>query len=270
MSNLPHLFQQGIPFAPSHYFIIFITIILPFLFSLFCAAAISRIGHRFTLIDNPNIRSSHSLPTPRGGGIGIWLAFVIIGLLISQDNAFTLIAGIAGLIGLLEDLFTLSSKLRLLIQIIISALIVWLFLMMPLSMITALLFIFWIVFITGTANMYNFMDGINGIAGFTGVIGFGLIAYFSYYILNDYNLFLMSMILTAGCIGFLPFNFPKAKVFMGDVGSIFLGFVFASFVVKMSITIRDIHLTQPPPRDCGFTIVSYGAGAICIACCTKR
>ena len=48
----------------------------------------------------------------------------------------------------------------------------------------------------------------------------------------------MSMILAAGCTGFLPLNFPKAKVFMGDVGSIFLGFVFASFVVKMSVTIN--------------------------------
>src|SRR3989304_3734960 len=217
MSNLPHLFQQGIPFAPSHYSIIAIAIILPFLFSLFCAAIISRIGHRLALIDNPNIRSSHSLPTPRGGGIGIWLAFVIIGVFFFKDNAFTLIAGIAGLIGFL---------------------IAWLFVAMPLSMITVLLFVFWIIFITGTANLYNFMGGINGIAGFTGVVGFGLIVYFSCYILNDYNLLLMSLILTAGCIGFLPFNFPKAKVFMGDVGSILLGFVFASFVVKLSITIN--------------------------------
>ena len=116
MSNLPHLFQQGIPFAPSHYSIIAIAIILPFLFSLFCAAAISRIGHRLALIDNPNIRSSHSLPTPRGGGIGIWLAFVIVGFFFFKYDAFILIAGIAGLIGLLDDLFTLSSKVRLLIQ----------------------------------------------------------------------------------------------------------------------------------------------------------
>src|SRR3990172_11912457 len=145
MSNLPHLFQQGISFFPSHYSIIFIAITLPFLFSLFCAVAISKIGHRLALIDNPGIRSSHSLPTPRGGGIGIWLAFVIIGSFFFQDNAFTLIAGIAGLIGFLEDIFTLSSKVRLLMQVIISALIVWQFLMMPFSMITVLLFIFWIV-----------------------------------------------------------------------------------------------------------------------------
>src|SRR4030067_998824 len=88
MSNLPHLFQQGMSFFPSYYSIIFIAIILPFLLSLFCAAAISRIGHRLALIDNPNIRSSHSLPTPRGGGIGIWLAFVIIGFFFFKDNAF--------------------------------------------------------------------------------------------------------------------------------------------------------------------------------------
>ena len=215
-----------------------ITILLSFLLSVLTASIISQIGSRTALVDHPNYRSSHSLPTPRGGGIGIWLAFVIIGVFFFKDNAFTLIAGIAGLIGFLEDIFTLSSRLRLLIQIIISALVAWLFLAMPLSLITVLLFVFWIIFITGTANLYNFMDGINGIAGFTGVVGFGLIAYFSYYILNDYNLFLMSLILTAGCIGFLPFNFPKAKVFMGDVGSIFLGFVFASFVVKLSVTIN--------------------------------
>lgn len=82
------------------------------------------------------------------------------------------------------------------------------------------------------------MDGINGIAGLTGLVGFVLMAYFSYFILNAQDVFLMSTVLAAGCIGFLPFNFPKARVFMGDVGSIFLGFVFASFVVKLSITIN--------------------------------
>src|SRR4030065_2467558 len=100
------------------------------------------------------------------------------------------------------------------------------------------LFLFWLIFITATTNFYNFMDGINGIAGLTGLIGFGLMAYFAYFMLNDYDLFLMSMILATGCIGFLPFNFPRARVFMGDVGSIFLGFVFASFVVKLSTSIN--------------------------------
>ena len=98
-----------------------ITILLSFLLSVLTASIISQIGSKTALVDHPNYRSSHSLPTPRGGGIGIWLAFVILGVFFFKDNAFTLIAGIAGLIGFLEDIFTLSSKLRLLIQIIISA-----------------------------------------------------------------------------------------------------------------------------------------------------
>src|SRR3990172_6200464 len=229
MSNLPPFFQQDIPYFSSRYSI-FIAITLPFIFSLFCAATISRIGHRLALIDNPNGRSSHSLPTPRGGGIGIWIVFLILGVFIIKDISFTLIAGTAGLIGFLEDLFTLSSKLRLGLQFIISALAAWLFLMMPLSISAVALFGFWVVFIAGTTNFYNFMDGINGIAGLTGLIGFALMAYFAYFMLNDYDLFLMSIIFSTRCLFFLPFNFPRARVFMGDVGSIFLGFVFASFL----------------------------------------
>ena len=154
-----------------------------------------------------------------------------------EDRTFTLIVGAVGLAGFLEDLFALSSKLRLFIQFVLSTLIVWLFSPFSLSISAVALSLFWVIFIAGTANFYNFMDGINGIAGLTGVAGFGLMAYFSYFILNDYNLFLMSIVLAAGCIGFLPFNFPRARVFMGDVGSIFLGFVFASFVVRLSVTI---------------------------------
>src|SRR3990170_6446098 len=210
---------------------------LSFFFSASCAALVSKFGPGIALIDNPNGRSSHSLPTPRGGGIGIWIGFLILGVFIIKDISFTLIAGTAGLIGFLEDLFTLSSRLRLGIQFIISALVAGLFLMMPLSISAVALFGFWVVFIAGTTNFYNFMDGINGIAGLTGLIGFALMAYFAYFMLNDYDLFLMSIILVTGCLGFLPFNFPRARVFMGDVGSIFLGFVFASFVVMFSVTI---------------------------------
>jgi Fuc2NAc and GlcNAc transferase len=83
------------------------------------------------------------------------------------------------------------------------------------------------------------MDGINGIAGLTGLVAFGLMAFFSYTMANELDVTRLSMVLSIGCLGFLPFNLPKAKVFMGDVGSIFLGFVFATFVVKLS---TDIHI----------------------------
>ena len=82
------------------------------------------------------------------------------------------------------------------------------------------------------------MDGINGIAGLTGLVGFGLLAFYSYYIADKPDVTLMSLVLSVGCAGFLPLNFPKARVFMGDVGSIFLGFIFAFFVLKLSVSIN--------------------------------
>src|SRR3989338_5294068 len=223
-----------------------LTILLPFFLSLLCALAISKLGRRISLVDTPNERSSHSIVTSRGGGIGIWLSFLIVGFLLIDPNYRLLIfaTGCIGLLGLINDRFEISSKLRLLLQLILSAVIVAAyanisFFAHPTSfLINPLLFLFFVIFITGTSNFYNFMDGINGIAGLSGLVGFGLMAYFSWLVLNAHDVFLMSAVLAAGCLGFLPFNFPRARVFMGDVGSIFLGFVFASFVVKMSANIN--------------------------------
>ena len=215
-----------------------LTILLAILFSAISSAVISKYSFRIAAVDVPNERSSHSLPTPRGGGIGIWIALIIVGIFVTGDIYFSAILSIAGLLGLLEDRYTLSSKIRLVSQFVISSFIAFLFLGHPSSPLMLSLFLFWLIFITATTNFYNFMDGINGIAGLTGLVGFGLLAFFSYFILNVQDVFLMSAALAAGCIGFLPFNFPRARVFMGDVGSILLGFVFASFVVRLSTSIE--------------------------------
>jgi Fuc2NAc and GlcNAc transferase len=92
------------------------------------------------------------------------------------------------------------------------------------------------IYIAGTANFYNFMDGINGIAGLTGIIAFGQLAFYANVILGkpDHFLIQTSLAIVCACIGFLPFNFPQARVFMGDVGSILLGFLFAVSVVVLS------------------------------------
>jgi Fuc2NAc and GlcNAc transferase len=216
--------------------------ILIFLLGLFSGIAgsflVYRYGPQLSFIDMPNQRSSHSEPTPRGGGAGILAALIITATFIFNDMIFTALAGAVGLLGFLDDRFTISSNMRLLFQMLISATAVVLFLGLPISLGALMLFLFYVVFITGTANFYNFMDGINGIAGLTGVIGFGLLAFFSSFIANNTEIALLSICLSAGCLGFLPFNFPKAKVFMGDVGSILLGFVFAFFVVKLSVNTR--------------------------------
>jgi UDP-N-acetylmuramyl pentapeptide phosphotransferase/UDP-N-acetylglucosamine-1-phosphate transferase len=83
------------------------------------------------------------------------------------------------------------------------------------------------------------MDGINGIAGIAGVVAFGLLALFCMTSGVEEALVALSICIGLACVGFLPFNMPRARVFMGDVGSILLGFVFAAMVVGLACSVND-------------------------------
>jgi len=98
---------------------------------------------------------------------------------------------------------------------------------------------FFSVFVVGTANYYNFMDGINGIAGITGVVGFGLAAVFAGMAGGNAAFMMLAICMGLACVGFLPYNMPNARVFMGDVGSVLLGFVYAGLVVGLSHSLND-------------------------------
>lgn len=215
---------------------IILIILLGFLSGALGAAIARRYGGRFGLLDIPNERSSHTIPTVRGGGMGIWIAFIVVGIFVVKDLPFTLIICSIGVLGLIEDIFTIPSVLRLAVQLAASASVVFLLMGGTNYAQGAAIYIFWIIFIAGTSNFYNFMDGINGIAGLTGVVGFGLMALFSLSMTDDTSVAFSSLALVAACLGFLPFNLSKGRVFMGDVGSVFLGFAFASFLARLSET----------------------------------
>lgn len=201
-----------------------------FLLSALCSGMISRFGQKVSLLDTPNERSSHSTPTPRGGGIGIWLSFALTGLLFTGEPAFALTAGAMGVVGLLDDCYALAPKIKLLLQVAVAVLVVALF-AAPAGFVAGW---FFVLFIVGTANFFNFMDGINGMAGLSGAVGFGLLGFFALFISEEPAVAVTAFSMAAACLGFLPFNVPKAKVFMGDVGSVLLGFVFAALVVRLS------------------------------------
>ncbi|MBI5467939.1 MAG: hypothetical protein HY891_02305, partial [Deltaproteobacteria bacterium] len=201
------------------------------------SALIYRFGHRLTLVDVPNERSSHCSPTPRGAGAGVWAFFVIASALVLGNWPLALTGGAFGLFGLLEDRLSFSSKSRLIVHLALASLMVLLWAGPPESAQAAALFTFWAVFIASTANFYNFMDGINGMAGLTGAVAFALLSFFSYFIAGRPDIALMGVALTGGCLGFLPFNIPGAKVFLGDTGSLFLGFIFAALTVQLSTSL---------------------------------
>jgi UDP-N-acetylmuramyl pentapeptide phosphotransferase/UDP-N-acetylglucosamine-1-phosphate transferase len=204
------------------------------------AWVIARLGSQFSLLDISNRRSSHEGVVPKGGGIGILASFVFASLFLEEPLAFWLPATFLALFSLLGDRIEISPKIRLPVQSIAALIFVLLSaLSLQLSVSSFLFTVFFTLFIVATANWYNFMDGIDGIAAITGIVGFGLLALFIILSGGDSRFSVLSICIALSCLGFLPFNMPKAKVFMGDVGSILLGFVFATIVVTLSESFLD-------------------------------
>lgn len=199
---------------------------------------------KLSLLDNPNSRSSHDTVTPKGGGIGILAAFFICSIALSISKSFWIPAVFLSLFSLWGDRSEIRPKVRLFFQFVTGIILLVGILMEKGGGFTIYALIpLLLVFLVGTANYYNFMDGINGIAGITGIIGFGLISFYIFNFGNSWSLFTLAICMSLSCMGFLPFNVPKAKVFMGDVGSILLGFVFAGLVIWVSRSFLDFVCT---------------------------
>ncbi len=196
---------------------------------------IAHTAYQLGLIDHPNQRSSHHRSTPKGGGIGILAAFVLTSLFIQIHSTFWIPTTLLALLSFFGDKLDLSPRLRLPLQFIAAIALLTGTRQFQLGQINGLVLIIPLAFFAvGTANLYNFMDGINGISAITGIVGFGLLALSDFLSGGDKSFVMLSICISLSCLGFLPFNVPKAKVFMGDVGSILLGFVFAGMVVALS------------------------------------
>ncbi len=214
-------------------------VVAAFLGSLAATRAVRDHARRRHLLDHPNERSSHSVPRPRLGGVGIMAAFlpaaIALGLLErAPARLFLVLAATAAIaaLGLVDDVRHLRARSRFAVQLAAAAVVVtaagtaggspWLErLPWPLAPIALVL---WIVWLT---NLYNFMDGIDGLAGGQAVlasIGIAVAAFSTGATTTAW----VALLIGAAALGFLTFNFPPASIFMGDVGSTALGFLFAS------------------------------------------
>src|SRR5690554_2068378 len=192
---------------------------------------------RLGMIVEPGARQSHNQATPTGGGLGVIVSVVAATACIQGMQTlplfwwFHMVPGILALalIGWLDDKKPLGSTVRLLVQFIVS---LWLLLFsgvfeLPQHAILAgctTIMVVWVM------NLYNFMDGSNGMAGFQGVFcaaSFGVL----FALGGESGMALIAVVVAASCAGFLPLNFPAAKIFMGDVASVPLGFMFGGFAV---------------------------------------
>ena len=204
------------------------------------AWSIAKWGFKLSLSDKPNLRSSHKIVTPKGGGIGILAAFFVCSIALSIPNSFWITAVFISLFSFRGDRSDIRPKVRLWFQFAAGTiLLIGILAEKGVGFTAYALIPLLLVFLVGTANFYNFMDGINGIAGISGIVSFGLIAFYSSYSGYSAALSTLAACISLSCMGFIPFNMPEAKVFMGDVGSILLGFVFAGMVVYLSKNVLD-------------------------------
>ncbi|KAF0117322.1 MAG: wbpL [Rhodospirillaceae bacterium] len=192
--------------------------------------AVGLVLRRWAVLDHPNARSSHATPVPRGGGLGL-MAALAVGWLWADPHAIPLVGLAGGLMGIsfLDDVRGLSVGLRLLVQgvavggglILLPDDVLVLQGVLPLVGDRMLAAVLWMWFI----NLYNFMDGINGLTGVetasigigvaVGAAGSGLVPVVGW----------QGLALAGASVGFLRWNWAPAKVFMGDAGSVPLGYL---------------------------------------------
>ncbi len=186
-------------------------------------------AHRNALFDQPGERRSHAAPTPRGGGVGIVMACLLalsaIGMgALSSGGWLLVVVGLllVAAIGWWDDHRPLPAWPRLLVHAIAAACLAC---AIHLQGAPVLAVVATFVLAVVLVNAWNFMDGINGLAASQGLLcALGFAA-----VLGD-AWRMVALAVAGACLGFLPFNFPKARVFLGDVGSGALGYVVAAML----------------------------------------
>jgi len=189
------------------------------------------------VMDVPNARSSHVSPVPRGGGIavavGILAAAVAVGLS-GQSVPWIVVVVVMALtgVGFLDDLVGLGSKVRFAAQLCAGLAVgVWLVVASPAAGWPGIAFLAVVTLgFAAFVNAYNFMDGINGISALTGLVA-GLWFVWVGHDLDQTALLVLGASTAGACLGFLPWNAPKAWVFLGDSGSYALG----ALIVSMAL-----------------------------------
>lgn len=221
------------------------TCLILFLLSFFFTWCFKFYAIKHNLLDYPNHRSSHITPKIRGAGVIfviLWLLYLLCSYyagLVPFKILLIILPGslLVAIIGFIDDHYSMTVKWRF-IGYLIAALISLILLggfselkiaenSIHLGIIGSLLTVITIIW---SINLYNFMDGIDGIAAVEALFVFGIGGYLLWQV-NSHDLASLAWALCVLILGFLTWNFPPAKVFMGDVGSVFLGFLIVIFAM---------------------------------------
>jgi len=248
------------------------------------SALLVRLMIAFPILDHPDHRKAHARPTPKGGGVGMVCAFIagMLVLYVLADNARVaewrfvgiILAAVAiAAVALLDDMRDFRFIVKLAAQglaalvalgsgLVVDRLAIPWVGVVGLGWLGAAMTLFWIVACT---NAVNFMDGLDGLVGGSLLVacaGLGIVAVSQ----GSWFIYAACLILGAGILGFLPFNLHPARIFMGDVGSQFLGFTLAVLgVAAAQMDVAQLSFLLVPLLlfallfDTGFTLLRRAA-----------
>ncbi len=236
--------------------------VLVFVFSFALTWALRIYALKNNVIDIPNQRSSHSIPTPRGGGVAIVISF-LVGIIffcltgmvpVSQMLSLFIAGAITAVVGFLDDHGHIAARWRLLMHFLAAAAGLYFLGRFPVIDLFGYQFsagwlgmLFGLVYLAWMLNLYNFMDGINGLASME-AIAFALMSVVVV-VFGAPNALAVSQItllllLACAALGFIFWNFPSAKIFMGDAGSGFLGITIGLLVLHVALLDGKLFLAE--------------------------
>ncbi len=220
---------------------IFVILLVTFFASLILVPLARKIAFHVNAVDNPNKRRVNKKPMPTQGGLAIFATFML-GFMLYADMNYQMLAILMGgfiliLTGLIDGINSIPAKVKIVAQIVAAAIVVIYggiylskvsFLGLRFVVPFPLNYIISIIFIVGIINAINLIDGLDGLCGGISSIYFGTIAIIAF-ILNKLGGLdvILSLIMLGATLGFLFHNFPPASIYLGDTGSMFLGYMIA-------------------------------------------
>lgn len=249
-------------------------IVIPFLFVLAITPFIKKVALHINAMDIPNARKVHKKPIPRLGGLGIYMGFLLgymlMGSMSLRMNAVLIGSFIIVVTGIIDDINPIPAKIKFLFQLIAASVVAFYgkILLTDLSAFGFYIefgkfsYLITIIFIVAIINCINLIDGLDGLAaGLSSIyfitIGIVIVGWHHSFGLDAYIAFIM----LGATLGFLYHNFNPAKIFMGDSGSMFLGYIIAVIAllgfknVTLTTLLVPICLLAVPVMDTLFAII---------------
>jgi UDP-GlcNAc:undecaprenyl-phosphate GlcNAc-1-phosphate transferase len=233
----------------TEFFLIFVVALV---FSVVATPLARRLALATGIVDTPNHRKVHHEPTPLLGGAAIYASFVVALLIYGGRAEVRQMIGIVvgatsvSIMGVLDDTRGVRPSLKLLGQLLASVVVIVSGLQVHLfhsQVVNIALTMLWIAGITNALNLLDNMDGLSGGIAAIAAAHFLLLAALN----GQFLVGALSAALLGACIGFLRYNFNPASIFMGDTGSLFIGFVLASVAIKLRFTNTYVVTWMVPP-----------------------